>query len=264
MCRIIGNRSSLNFVIKTIMKLLSTKQVVIRISVIIAMAEFLIMLILQYVPFALNTLTEAMVDTTMLILISTPLIYGWVIAPFVKARDAALEQISLLAYTDPLTKIANRRHFLSHLEKAVHNISRRNSYGAVMLLDLNGFKKINDDFGHEAGDAVLVEIANRFSSSIRAGDVLARLGGDEFVTLADNLDIDKINAQDKAILLAEKLINQATLPIDYHGYQLQVGASVGIYIMGKNVANIDTIISRADNAMYSAKKSGKGHSVFSD
>ena len=104
---------------------------------------------------------------------------------------------------------------------------------------------------------------------MRSSDVVARLGGDEFVTLADNLDIDKINAQDKAILLAEKLINQATLPIHYHGYQLQVGASVGIYILGKyilgkNIANVDTIINRADNAMYSAKKSGKGHSVFSD
>ena len=132
------------------MKLLSTKQVVIRISVIIAMAEFLIMLILHFLPFALNTISEAMVDATMLIVFATPLIYGWVIAPFVKARDAALEQISLLAYTDPLTQIANRRHFLTHLEKAVHNISRRNCYGAVMVLDLDGFKKINDDFGHEA------------------------------------------------------------------------------------------------------------------
>ena len=246
------------------MKLLSTKQVVIRISVIIAMTEFLIMLILQYVPFALNTISAALVNVTLLIFLSTPQIYGWVIAPFVTARDAALEQISLLAYTDPLTQIANRRHFLSHLEKAVHNISRRKSYGAVLLLDLNGFKKINDDFGHEAGDAILVEIAKRFSSSIRAGDVLARLGGDEFVTLADNLDTDKINAQDKAILLAEKLITQAKLPIHYHGYQLQVDASVGIYILGRNVANIDTIIHRADNALNSAKKSGQGHSVFFD
>ena len=246
------------------MKLLSTKQVVIRISVIIAMTEFLIMLILQYVPFALNTISAALLNVTLLIFLSTPQIYGWVIAPFVTARDAALEQISLLAYTDPLTQIANRRHFLSHLEKAVHNISRRKSYGAVLLLDLNGFKKINDDFGHEAGDAVLVEIAKRFSSSIRAGDVLARLGGDEFVTLADNLDTDKINAQDKAILLAEKLITQAKLPIHYHGYQLQVEASVGIYILGRNVANIDTIIHRADNALNSAKKSGQGHSVFFD
>lgn len=237
---------------------------VIRISVIIAMTEFLIMLILQYVPFALNTISAALVNVTLLIFLSTPQIYGWVIAPFVTARDAALEQISLLAYTDPLTQIANRRHFLSHLEKAVHNISRRKSYGAVLLLDLNGFKKINDDFGHEAGDAVLVEIAKRFSSSIRAGDVLARLGGDEFVTLADNLDTDKINAQDKAILLAEKLITQAKLPIHYHGYQLQVEASVGIYILGRNVANIDTIIHRADNALNSAKKSGQGHSVFFD
>ena len=237
---------------------------VIRISVIIAMTEFLIMLILQYVPFALNTISAALLNVTLLIFLSTPQIYGWVIAPFVTARDAALEQISLLAYTDPLTQIANRRHFLSHLEKAVHNISRRKSYGAVLLLDLNGFKKINDDFGHEAGDAVLVEIAKRFSSSIRAGDVLARLGGDEFVTLADNLDTDKINAQDKAILLAEKLITQAKLPIHYHGYQLQVEASVGIYILGRNVANIDTIIHRADNALNSAKKSGQGHSVFFD
>ena len=86
------------------MKLLSTKQVVIRISVIIAMTEFLIMLILQYVPFALTTISAALVNVTLLIFLSTPQIYGWVIAPFVTARDAALEQISLLAYTDPLTQ----------------------------------------------------------------------------------------------------------------------------------------------------------------
>ena len=246
------------------MKQLTISQVIIRVSAIIAMVEFLIMLTLQTLPFQLNTIVEALIDVIMLTIASTPFIYLWVIKPFVQARDEALIQISQLAYSDPLTHLANRRHFLTHLEMAIPNIARKKVYGAILAVDLDDFKQVNDSYGHEAGDAVLVEIANRFKSILRSGDMVGRMGGDEFVLLADQLDADKHIAQDKAMIIADKLINLAKQPIDYNGFQLLVGASIGIYTLGGNVTNIDTIMSRADNAMYSAKKSGKGRSVFFD
>ena len=247
-----------------VIKALSTKHVIIRITVIIASAEFLIMLLLAIMPFEISKIAEAALDMALLVAVSTPAIYLWVVKPFVKARDEAVNQATHLAYTDPLTQLANRRYFLSTLEKATSNIARRNQYGAVMSIDLDGFKQVNDSYGHEAGDAVLVEIAKRFNSTVRSGDLVGRMGGDEFVILIDSLDADRQIAQDKTLFIADKLIDIAKMPIDFKGYKLSVGASIGVYILGLDSLNIDTVMNRADKAMYSAKKSGKVRSVFFD
>lgn len=244
------------------MNLLSTKQVILRIIAIIASVEFLIMLFLQTLPFKLNEYAEATLDMALLSLLSTPAIYFWVIEPFVEARDLALSQIGHLAYTDPLTELANRRSFLSHLEKAISNTVRRKSYGAVLAVDLNEFKYVNDNFGHTAGDTVLIEIAKRFSYAVRTGDIVGRMGGDEFVILIDHLDTDKQIAHDKALLIADKLISLAKIPVEYKGQSLRVGASVGIYLLGLENLDIDMVMSQADHAMYQAKKSEKNRPVF--
>jgi len=244
------------------MKLLVTKQVVLRIAAVIAMAELMIMLVVGAVPHELNPYLLALLDVILLVVLSTPLIYLWVVKPFVNARDEALAQISHLAHVDPLTQLANRRLMAKHLEKAVAGIARHQVYGALMLLDLDGFKPVNDAYGHDAGDALLVEIAKRLQASARAEDVIGRVGGDEFVLLLNNLDSDEQKTCDKLMRIAEKLIRTVNQPLVFKGQSLQVGASIGIRLLGLEVMNMETAIREADIAMYSAKKSGKGRAVI--
>lgn len=244
--------------------LLSTKQVIVRITGIIAMSEFVIMLIINFAPIRIDAFSEAAIDVTLLALISTPSIYLWVIQPFVNARDEALAQVKHLAFTDPLTHVSNRRHLLHHLERVIASSSRHKIYGALLLIDLDGFKAINDLHGHDAGDAVLVEIAKRLRASSRTEEIVSRLGGDEFVVLLDQLDIDEQQARNKALHIADKFISLASTPVDYHGHPLQVGTSIGINLIRFNHKEADAIIREADIAMYRTKNSGKGHATFFD
>lgn len=246
------------------MKLLSTQQVVIRISAIIATAEFLIMLALALVPFEMGKYTEAILDVILLALLTTPFIYLWVIKPYVNARDEALVQISKLAFTDSLTQLANRRHLLIHLKRIIAASVRHKMYGALLAIDLDGFKRVNDTHGHDAGDAVLVEIARRFSSSLRSEDVAGRMGGDEFIILVDHIDADEQLAQSKILHIADKLIHLANIPFAFNGSNLHVGASIGICLLGFEHLDADAAISKADTAMYRAKKIGKGCAIFFD
>ena len=119
------------------------------------------MLMLRAIPHEAGTYADAVLDTALLVVLATPAIYLWVIKPFVDAGDQALDRVSHLALTDPLTQLANRRRISKHLEKAVGGSVSHNDRGAVLLIDLDGFKLINDTHGHEAGDAMLVEIAER-------------------------------------------------------------------------------------------------------
>lgn len=193
------------------MNLMSTRQVIIRISAIIAISEFLIMLVLQTIPYKINAVIEAALDVTLLTVLSTPLIYSWIIKPFVNARDEALAQVSHLAFTDLLTQLANRRNILKQLERVIASKVRHKIFGALLVIDLDGFKEINDSYGHDAGDVVLVEIAKRFVSSIRSEDIAGRMGGDEFIVLLDHLDIDEQSAQNKALRVADKLIRKSVV-----------------------------------------------------
>ena len=244
------------------MKSLTTKQVIVRIVIIILLAEFVIMMFLGVIPFEVSIYLEAVIDLVLLALLSTPLIYLWVIKPFVTARDEALVQISCLAHTDPLTKLPNRRLLSKYLQKFMAGTVRHKFHGAVLLMDLDGFKLINDAHGHDAGDEVLVEIAKRVRSITRSEDVAARLGGDEFVILIHHLGVDEKKAHDIALQIAEKLINLVNKPINYNGTTLNVGASIGIRLLGFEELDTDTVIREADIAMYNAKQAGRGRAVF--
>ena len=193
---------------------------------------------------------------------SIPLIYVWVIKPFVTARDEALAQVNHLAHTDPLTNLPNRRMLARHFDKFMAGSLRRKLYGAVLLMDLDGFKLINDKYGHDAGDGVLVEIAERIMSITRMEDVAARLGGDEFIILISQLDSDEQTARDVAWRIADKLINLVNQPIMFEGKALHVGASIGIRLIGLEELESETAIREADAAMYNAKQAGRGCAVF--
>jgi diguanylate cyclase (GGDEF)-like protein len=195
--------------------------------------------------------------------LSTPAIYIWVIKPFVDARDEVIVQINHLAHSDPLTHLANRRLISEHLGKIIASCVRHKDHAVVLLLDLDGFKLVNDNHGHEAGDAVLIAIAERLQSTVRSEDVVGRLGGDEFVVLVHRLGSDEQVAHGKAMVVAQKLIDSINKPVDFNGKTLHVGASIGIRLIGFEKLDTETAISEADNAMYRAKKAkGKGCAVF--
>jgi two-component system, cell cycle response regulator len=243
------------------MKLLSNKQVIIRIAAIIAAAELVIMLTLIWISYNWNQFTEAILDVILLVTLSTPLIYRWVINPFVRARDEAIEQVRSLAFTDPLTQLANRRHILDHLHRMMASSKRHKTYGAILMIDLDGFKQVNDSYGHDAGDAVLIEIAKRFSNTLRSEDLIGRMGGDEFVILIDHIDENEQLAQNRVLNIADKLINQASTAIEYQSKLLKIGASIGITLLDDRLNLVDDALNRADIAMYQAKKKGKGCAV---
>jgi diguanylate cyclase (GGDEF)-like protein len=207
---------------------------------------------------------QAGADIILLAAISTPFIFALVINPFVRDRDKALKQLRYLAQTDPLTKLPNRRSIFIEMEKFIAGATRHRYFGAALLLDLDGFKEINDQHGHDAGDHVLVEVANRLRSRVRLDEVVGRLGGDEFILLISNLDIDQQQASDKVLMVANQLIGLLSEPVNYHNKQLKVGVSIGVRIFGSEDVRTGDVMKDADTAMYNAKKSGKGRCVIFD
>ncbi|HUX81301.1 MAG TPA: GGDEF domain-containing protein [Halothiobacillus sp.] len=247
------------------MTTLSTGQVTIRIVVIIALAEFFIMLLFRMAPphpYLSGPYMVAALDAILLGLISAPAIYFWVIKPFVNERDSALARLNHLALTDPLTELANRRLIMRDLAKTIAANARHHEYGAVLLLDLDGFKAVNDNFGHETGDAVLIAIAQRLRLLFREEDSIGRLGGDEFVVLLHRLGPELATAQTHAQNIANKIIDRISAPVFYQGETLHVGASIGIRMLGWNELVSDLVINDADTAMYLAKEAGRGRACF--
>ncbi len=219
------------------------------------------MLAFGYIDYEVNIYVKAGTDILVLVALSTPLIFILVVTPFVKARDEALRQLNYLAETDPLTKLLNRRSIDTHLHKYIASTVRHDFYGAVLLIDLDGFKYINDNHGHDAGDKVLVEIANRLQSRVRVDEVVGRFGGDEFILLINNLDTDENIARNAVLRVAEQLVALLSMPIAYKDNKLFVGASIGIRIFGLNKIEAESAIKDADKALYRAKEAGKGQCV---
>lgn len=237
---------------------LTLKTIVIRMAVIIALIELMIMLGFAYLPHKFDILTEAIIDVVLLVSIASPFFYIWIIKPFIIARDEILTQLSNMAYSDQLTGLPNRRVLVRDIEKLISESVRHHYYGALLLLDLDDFKPINDTYGHFAGDVVLTEIANRLKNNIRTEDVASRIGGDEFVILLNRLKNDAALARKEATDLAEKLLKLVCEPVNYQGAELNVGVSIGIRLLGDNMIGVDAAIRQADSAMYKAKQKGKG------
>ena len=172
-------------------------------------------------------------------------------------RKAADEKISRLARTDPLTGLANRATFADHLRHAFANARRGASSFAVLYLDLDRFKDVNDTFGHPAGDQLIRTAANRLRACVRDTDVVARLGGDEFAVLQSNL-----HELSSAGVLAEKIRVALTEPYPIDGNELRVGASIGIAPYSPESKTADVMLAQADLALYRAKEDGRGQYRF--
>lgn len=244
------------------MKLLTTNQVVWRIAVIVAVSEAVIMLILGSGLSQSSPYWNALGDAVLLALFSTPIIYSWIVDPLILTRDQVLAHLEERAHTDPLTELANRRLLATHMERDLAGSIRHKVFGGLLVIDLDDFKCVNDRHGHEAGDRVLVQIARRLESVTRSEDLVARLGGDEFVVLIGRLDADERIARQKALQVADKLIGLITRPIEFNGNTLQVGASIGIRLLGSEELDAETALRDADRAMYDAKGKGKGSATI--
>ena len=171
-----------------------------------------------------------------------------------KQTEAELHR---LAYYDSLTGLPNRMLFNERLHQGLTGARRRNRLVALMLLDLDRFKVVNDTMGHEAGDSLLREIAARLQSSIRDGDTVSRLGGDEFaLVFADVGEIQHV-AQ-----LAQKVLSQFAAPVSIGGHEVFIGASIGIALYPTDTEDTDSLLKFADSAMYHAKESGRNNYQF--
>ncbi|HZM36987.1 MAG TPA: diguanylate cyclase [Burkholderiales bacterium] len=165
----------------------------------------------------------------------------------------ARERIALLAYSDALTGLANRISLGPALEQAIERARRRNGRLAGVFVDLDGFKAVNDQHGHAAGDAFLVEVGRRLRRSLRASDLIARLGGDEFFVLLEDV-------RDTATVerVVGKLVKELLQPFEVSsGVRLRVSASMGVSLYPGDAIDATTLVDHADKAMYTAKKAGK-------
>ena len=170
---------------------------------------------------------------------------------------ASNERLRKLAEHDRLTGLANRYSFEVALHLAVARAQRKDSRIAVMLLDLDNFKNVNDTLGHDVGDLLLQAVAGRLASAVRASDLVARLGGDEFVVLAQDLDRDA-----QANLLAERLLGSLQAPILAGGVELRVTTSIGVAVFEHADINTMDMMKCADIAMYRAKSDGRNQIHF--
>jgi diguanylate cyclase (GGDEF)-like protein len=166
-------------------------------------------------------------------------------------RKTLEDQLVHEAFHDSLTALANRALFTDRVEHALKRRSRDTGGIAVLFLDLDGFKEVNDSLGHAAGDQLLMQVAVRLRSCVWAGDTVARVGGDEFAVLIEGLD-------DKAEAVAARITETLREPFVVEGQELHVRASVGIAVRDPDVESADQLLRNADLAMYRAKATGEG------
>lgn len=160
-------------------------------------------------------------------------------------------QLKQHAYFDNLTGLYNRHYFFKEIERITKIIKKTQEFIGIIFIDLDGFKPINDEFGHDAGNIVLQEISKKLKSSIRESDIICRFGGDEFIIASIMKKSNDLET------LAQKILSVVNETIPYLNHKLQVSCSIGISFDKNKSCHIDELIKKADDAMYKAKNSGK-------
>jgi len=179
-------------------------------------------------------------------------------------RKQAEAEIHRLAFFDELTGLPNRRLLLDRLEQATALSDRLGRYGAVLFLDLDNFKHVNDTLGHEWGDALLVQVAQRLSAGLRASDTVARLGGDEFLVVLPDLDALESTASQEARAVGHKLLSVLNQPYLLGGREVHNSSSIGAALFQGRGQTVNELLQRADLAMYQAKAQGRNMLCFFD
>ena len=172
-------------------------------------------------------------------------------------RKQAEDEIRRLAFFDSLTQLPNRSLLYDRMHQAVANAARTERHGAILFLDLDNFKDINDTLGHDLGDLLLRQVALRIQHTLRETDTLARLGGDEFVLIINNIDQEMQQAAITAEVLARKLIGVLERPFLLGAQERHCSASIGVTLFGSTANQVDELLKQADLAMYQAKSAGR-------
>ncbi|MGL4205435.1 MAG: putative bifunctional diguanylate cyclase/phosphodiesterase [Aeromonadaceae bacterium] len=172
-------------------------------------------------------------------------------------RKAAAKQIQSLAYYDDLTGLPNRRYLMEQVERCFTQARQHDMVGALLFIDLDHFKTINDSLGHATGDSLLQQVSARVARFLSGTDLLARLGGDEFVILLPALSSNPPQAEIQASVLAEELIAAISMPYEFEGQTLHIGASIGISLFPTRDQTPADLLKQADTAMYQAKAAGR-------
>jgi len=179
-------------------------------------------------------------------------------------RMQAQDEIERLAFYDSLTQLPNRRLLIDRLHQALSASQRRNAHGALLFIDLDDFRTINDTKGHPTGDLLLKEVANRLNNCVRVEDTIARIGGDEFVIMLEDLSPNVKEAAAQAEMVGEKVLQTICRPFQLGVHDHHSTASIGIILFFGHTDNEDELLKRADSAMYRAKTAGRNTVRFFD
>jgi diguanylate cyclase (GGDEF)-like protein/PAS domain S-box-containing protein len=182
----------------------------------------------------------------------------------ISARKASEEEIKQLAYYDPLTALPNRRLLLDRLQQALAASVRSKKYGALLFIDLDNFKSLNDHLGHDMGDVLLQQVAQRLIDCVREGDTVSRQGGDEFVIMQEELSENIEEAAAKAKTIGEKIIISLNQAYQLSSHEYRNTPSIGITLFINHQHSINTLLKQADTAMYGAKAAGRNTLRFFD
>jgi diguanylate cyclase (GGDEF)-like protein/PAS domain S-box-containing protein len=182
----------------------------------------------------------------------------------ITARKASEQEIKRLAFYDPLTQLPNRLLLVDRLQQALAGSMRSENMGALLFIDLDNFKILNDTLGHDMGDRLLQQVAQRLSTCVRASDTVARLGGDEFVIMVEDLSESVAEAATQARLVGEKILAAFTQPYQLDLYEHFTSPSIGVTLFMGRSSSVDELLKRADLAMYQAKASGRNTLRFFD
>lgn len=174
------------------------------------------------------------------------------------------EEIYRLAFYDPLTNLPNRRLLYDRLQQAIHTSCRTDQHGALMFLDLDHFKQLNDSLGHDLGDILLQQVASRLQACVREGDSVARMGGDEFVMLIEALSVYPNEAASQAETIAHKVLASLSQPYRLREHTYVITPSIGIVVFLHQEETFDELLKKADVAMYQAKTAGRNNARFFD
>lgn len=182
----------------------------------------------------------------------------------ISERKAAEDEIKHLAFYDPLTQLPNRRLLRDRLQQALANHLRSGEYGALLFIDLDNFKTLNDTLGHDQGDYLLQQVAQRLTACVRECDTVARLGGDEFVIILEKLSQKSADAAIQTELVGEKILSSLNEPYQFDSQEHHSTPSIGATLFCRNDASIDELLKQADIAMYQAKAIGRNTLRFFD
>ena len=196
----------------------------------------------------------------------------WVVGIMQDVTQAKHDQakINFMAFYDALTHMPNRSLLEDRLKQAMEHTKRSGLGGAVLFIDLDQFKALNDSYGHQSGDQLLIAVSKRIHKLLKAEDTVARFGGDEFVVILNDLDANSVNAALKAEVIAEEIRKNISLPVAIKASNLstlidyKITASIGISLFNKEVKDANQLLQLADLALYQAKANGRDDCVFFD